>query len=275
MSFYIHSYSKLSASAIVNHIKKTKKVPADYKKGFSVKGKTILATSSISLPLPKGAKRGLTVKLARWYELICFASMKPDKTNPNNDWYITTGVVVGEKRHIGKRYGSISESTSITIDISPGQLIKLQKSTPQKPAPRKTVKPKSVQHIKIDKPGKISPRTTPKLPAKIQKSLAKVSPLISRTFAGQDALGLCLPNNKWPEVTQAGAGYKGNGGLLIVANRVDFSTFKSRRAAALSKTVVEKNIGETLIHEMIHAGRYASGMNNWIGHSSKDFGPFL
>lgn len=112
MSFYTHRLSKLSASALLNHIHKTKKIPADYKKGFSVKGKTILATPSMSLPKPKG-KPNSTVKLARWYELVCFASMKPDKTNPNNDWYITTGAIVGEKRFLyGVKHKGIGEKTS-------------------------------------------------------------------------------------------------------------------------------------------------------------------
>jgi len=275
MSFYIHRLSKLSASGFLNHIKNTKKVPADYKRGFSHKGKAIIASAAVSLSLPRGAKPGSTVKLARWYELICFASMKPDKTNPNNDWYITTGVVVGEKRFLhGKKHGGLGEKIALTADLGPGQLIKLQKQTPQKPSVKSSAKPPSAQPRNL---GMIKPKSgaVSKLPKTIKKSLGKVSPLITSTFAGQDALGLCLPNNKWQGVAQAGAGHSGNGGLLIVANRVDKTSFKSKREAALNQRIVASNIGETLIHEMIHAGRYASGMQNWVGHTKKDFGPFL
>lgn len=256
--------SKLKANDFIKHIKASR-LPGHFKTGFSARGNTIVVTTKNIID----PKRRKTFQLPYWYQLIELAG-----ASSHNSWEITTGEIWGAKRPvIGlSQNRRIGESTSIRADIKKQSLVLLRSKTatktgPKKPLPKSSL-PKRIVFTKSRAQNR--PRVYPKI---IKKQSIGAGTVYVVNNVATDALGLCVPSAKW-HGQRAPVGYVGGkGGLLIVANRVDPQTFKSRSDASLSKRLVA-NVTESLLHEMIHAGLYEHSPDKWIGHPSKAFHPF-
>jgi hypothetical protein len=277
MVVQVHSSSKLSASALVKAIQADKKIPGNYKTSFSAKGgKILVAFNQVKLP-PH-------TQIKNWYRYVDRAANVQKEAKKHNVWYITTGKVVGSKSGgflpSKSRFKAVTEPTSVSADLPLRQLI-LLKPLPSAAAPAKKSQPQTAKakpgatKIDMTKSGR-KPKSGQKLPTIIKKgSLGAIKIIIPSQMAMTDALGICLVHHTWPDSMQSPVGHIGKGGLLVVANRVDSSTFRDKKNAATLGALVTKELGSTIIHEMIHAGIYAHGTKLWLGHPAKIFGPFL
>lgn len=288
MAVVVHPLSKMNAKQFVAAIHNTPTVPSHYRPGFFSKGTSILVDPTKVRFMKAHSK---VVQVADWFKYLDRAADAKD--TKYNKWFITTGALVGAKGGFlpGKiHFKGQSEPTAIKADLPARILVWTKKPNTAAGMPSQGSKTPgtgpgsgggtSQSPTKIDftkEKGKTgSPAPGSKMPEIIKKPSIGAGDIYAPSQAATtDALGICIVHRKWPDSDQSPIGHIGKGGVLVVANRVDASTFKSKRAAKLMSGLVAQHLGETIVHEMIHAGIYASGTKMWIGHPKKKFGPFL